>query len=144
MIIIIMFIIIMIIIYSVNNDNTNTNITFLAIHAEPNPCPTNRLLVVIDFKNIVTLKYKELSKNNKNKNKLKISGVLPRIDIPIKRIIELMKTLEDPSTEEFNNRIKEVLEVMAGSYEKAGCYENCKQALEEVINEINAVLKALQ
>ena len=140
-----MFIIIMII-YSVDNDNdnTNTNYTFLAIHAEPNPCPTNRLLVVIDFKNIVTLKYKELSKNNKNKNKLKISGVLPRIDIPIKRIIELMKILEDPSTEEFNNRIKEVISMMAGSYEKAGRYENCKQALEEVINEINVVLKALQ
>lgn len=114
-----------------------------AIHAEPNPCPTNRCLFVFDFKNIVTLTYKTLSKNNKNNNKLKISGVLPRIDIPIQRIVELMKILEDPDTDEFKNRIKEVVEVLTASLEKASKYQHCQQALNLVLNEIDSVMKAL-
>lgn len=114
-----------------------------AIHAEPNPCPTNRLLFVFDFKNIVTLMYKTLSKNNKNNNKNKISGVLPRIDIPIRRIVELMKTLEDPQSNDFKNRIKEVTEVLIELHEKASKYENCQQSLGTVLHDIDIVMKAL-
>jgi len=114
-----------------------------AIHAEPNPCPTNRCLFVFDLKNIVTLTYKTLSKNNKNKNKNKITGVLPRIDIPIKRIVELMKVLEDPNTEEFKNRLAEVNEVIIELSQKGSEYEGCQIALEKVLIEINNILKNL-
>ena len=111
-----------------------------AIHAEPNPCPTNRCLFVFDLKNIVTLTYKTLSKNAEKKNKNKISGALPRIDIPIKRIVELMKVLEDPNTEEFKNRIAEVKEMIIDLTEKGSEYERCQLALEKVSGEIDKVL----
>jgi hypothetical protein len=114
-----------------------------AIHAEPNPCPTNRCLFVFDLKNIVTLTYKTLSKNAMKKNKNKISGVLPRIDIPIKRIVELMKVLEDPSTEEFKNRIAEVIDMIIELTEKGSEYQGCQLGLEKVIVEIDNVLKSL-
>jgi hypothetical protein len=113
-----------------------------AIHAEPNPCPTNRLLFVFDFKNIVTLTYKKtLSKNTKSHNK--ITGVLPRIDIPIRRIVDLMKVLENPQSDEFKNRIREVTEVLIELNEKAAHYENAAQSLLTVLHDIDKVMKAL-